>query len=301
MVILSDSERKTMKQLQSLRVITTSLSLGSSFVSCLGDENSASRPSSPVQEDSNPSDSAILTALFGWSISSPSALETPHRASSSRACSVGPTLTPPRTPSVSRYLHSPKSPASALSNLSTSSCKILSFENALLCCPLCQRRVGLWAFSARPSGEHSTVPPNAAPDSAGPAGQQVQRPFDLLREHRSFCPYVVRSTAVPSPPITAPSATNPNQLNANGHECTTSASQIKIDAGNLEGWRAVLTTVLRYGMKQRMAYAAFDSQADDQALEDREPMEVDAVKAMVNGVKSRGVRICHLSSGNVLN
>lgn len=289
-----------MKQLQSLRSITASLSLGSSLVSCLEDENSASRPSSPVQEDSEPSDNAILTALFGWSILSPSALETPHRASSSRACSVGPTMTPPRTPSISRYLHSPKSPASALSNLSTSSLnKILSSENALLCCPLCQRRVGLWAFSARPtSGEHFTVPQDIAPD---PAGQQVQRPFDLLKEHRSFCPYVVRSTAVPSPPITASSATNPNQSNANGHERTTSPSQVRINAGDLEGWRAVLTTVLRYGMKQRMAYAAFDIQADDQELEDREPMEIDTVKAMVNGVKSRGVSLCHLSSGNVLN
>ena len=287
-----------MKQLQSLHVITASISPGSLFVSCLGDENSASRPSSPLQEDSEPSDSAILTALFGWAISPP-ALETSHRASSSRACSVGPTMTPPRTPSVSRYLHSPKSPASALSNLSTSSLnKILPFDNALLCCALCQRRVGLWAFSAQPTGgEHFTVPQDTASDS-GPARQQVQRPFDLLKEHRSFCPYVVRSTAVPSPPITAPSATNPNQSNANGHERT---SQVRIDSGNLEGWRAVLTTVLRYGMKQRMAYAAFDSQADVQELEDCEVMEVDTVKAMVNGVKSRGVSICHLSSGNVLN
>ena len=103
---------------------------------------------------------------------------------------------------------------------------------------------------------------------------------------------MVRSTAVPLPPIAAPSATNPNQLSIDGHERTTT-SQVEIDSGILEGWRAVLTIVLRYGMKQRMAYAAFDSQADDQELEDREPMEVDTVKAMVNGVKSRGVSICH--------
>jgi hypothetical protein len=288
MVIFSDSEHKTTKQLQSLRAITASLSSASLSSSYLGDKNSASRPTSPVQEDSEPSDSAILTALFGWSIASPSTLEASHRTPSSRACSVGPT--PPRTPSVSRYPHSPKSPSSAFPNSSTLSLdKVLSSGNALLCCSLCQRRIGLWAFSARPtSGEHIAIPQDTSLD-ASPAGQ---RKFDLLKEHRSFCPYVVRSTAVPLPPIAAPSATNPNQLSIDGHERTTT-SQVEIDSGILEGWRAVLTIVLRYGMKQRMAYAAFDSQADDQELEDREPMEVDTVKAMVNGVKSRGVSICH--------
>jgi len=98
---------------------------------------------------------------------------------------------------------------------------------------------------------------------------------------------VALSTAVPSL-ITASSATGPNQPNVNGHERTTSASQV--DTGKIEGWQAILTTILRYGIKERLAYGAFQGQADDQELEHREPVELDAVKAMVDGVKSRGGR-----------
>ncbi|KAF8348955.1 zf-C3HC-domain-containing protein [Amanita rubescens] len=251
----------TMKQLQSLNSIFTSLSLN---------EGSASRPSSPVQEHSEPSDNAILTALFGWSMISHTTFETSCRAPSSRASSVGPTMTPPRTPSISRFPYSPRSPTSPVSKLSTLSLnnKISSPENTLLCCPLCQRRVGLWAFAPRPTtSEHDTVAQGTA-NYTPTRQQQLQRPFDLLKEHRSFCPYVARSTVVPSLPITAPSATGPNQPNPNGHERITSASQV--DAGKIEGWQAVLTTVLRYGIKERLAY--------------------DAVKAMVDGVKNGGGR-----------
>lgn len=106
---------------------------------------------------------------------------------------------------------------------------------------------------------------------------------------------MARSTAVPSLPITALSATAPNQPNANGQERITSTS-----TGKIEGWQVVLTTVLRYGMKERLAYGAFDGQADDQELEHREPMELDAVKAMVDGVKSGGVSIGRLLACNVL-
>jgi len=62
------------------------------------------------------------------------------------------------------------------------------------------------------------------------------------------------------------------------------------DEGSLEGWRAVLTTVLRHDMKQRVGYHALDDEAQSQDGDINEPTEVDAVKAMVTGVKSRGGR-----------
>lgn len=67
----------------------------------------------------------------------------------------------------------------------------------------------------------------------------------------------------------------------------------------MEGWRAVLTVVLRYGMakKQRIEYSFLAStengQSGEQGAEgmrdDPDAMDVDSVKAMVNGVKNRGV------------
>jgi len=59
--------------------------------------------------------------------------------------------------------------------------------------------------------------------------------------------------------------------------------------GVLEGWRAVLTVVLRYGMaqKQRIEYSLLAQREVTEGEDDR--MDVDNVKAMVNGVKSRGV------------
>ncbi len=109
---------------------------------------------------------------------------------------------------------------------------------------------------------------------------------------------MARSTVVPSLPITAPSATSPNQPSTNGNERTTSAYQV--DIGKIEGWQAVLTTVLRYGIKERLAHGAFDGEADGQELEHSEPVELDTVKAMVDGVKNGGVSIGRLLACNVL-
>jgi hypothetical protein len=142
---------------------------------------------------------------------------------------------------------------------------VLSRENALLYCPLCQRRLGLWAFAPAQEGSNGVTEGDASPlDQAKRGKAHSQRPFDLLKEHRSFCPYVVRSTPVPS----------------------------LGDEGNLEGWRAVLTTVLRYDMKQRVGYNTLNDETQSQDGDINEPTEVDAVKAMVTGVKNRGVS-CH--------
>ena len=67
--------------------------------------------------------------------------------------------------------------------------------------------------------------------------------------------------------------------------------------GTMEGWRAVLTVVLRYGMaeKQRIEYNFLFPREEGEGDEDaRERMEVDNVKAMVHGVKTRGVGPIHL-------
>jgi hypothetical protein len=164
--------------------------------------------------------------------------------------------------------------------------KTLSRENALLYCPLCQRRIGLWAFA--PAQEGSSEVDGLTEGSGNSLNQarrektQPQRPFDLLKEHRSFCPYVVRSTPVPSLALT--------WANADSHQGSFPASRIESDEGNLEGWRAVLTTVLRYDMKQRVGYNVLNDETQSHDGDINEPTEVDAVKAMVTGVKSQGGR-----------
>jgi len=164
--------------------------------------------------------------------------------------------------------------------------KTLSRENALLYCPLCQRRIGLWAFVPAQDGNSEVggiTEGDANPsDQARQGKTQPQRPFDLLKEHRSYCPYVVRSTPVPSLALT--------RANSDSHQGPFPASRMESDEGSLEGWRAVLTTVLRHDMKQRVGYHALDDEAQSQDGDINEPTEVDAVKAMVTGVKSRGGR-----------
>lgn len=61
----------------------------------------------------------------------------------------------------------------------------------------------------------------------------------------------------------------------------------------MEGWRAVLTVVLRYGLgqKQTPERDVFSSEKEtNKNMTDA--MEVDSVRAMVAGVKTRGVSYC---------
>ncbi|KAK2460979.1 hypothetical protein APHAL10511_007449 [Amanita phalloides] len=279
-----------MKQLESLHAVIASFALTSPFEPHPQEGCSASRPTSPTPEDGEPSHNAVLTALFGWSIIPSTIFETPPGRT--RASSVASSVTPPRTPSISRtgpYLTSPTTTPPSISMLSLNGAKPPSHENALLHCPLCQRRVGLWAFApqSKVPAASSTIPEASIDTSA--AAQRPQRPFDLVKEHRSFCPYVVRSTVVPSLPI-SPSATVLSRSSASGHERTISSASLPgTSGGNIEGWRAVLTIILRYDMKQRLVYDPLSSETADQAF-DNEPMEIGAVKAMVNEVKSRGGR-----------
>jgi len=124
-----------------------------------------------------------------------------------------------------------------------------------------------------------------------------QRQFDLLKEHRSYCPYVVKSTVVPSLPSFNAAASSAN--GASGAPGT-AAAPLNHPSGPLEGWRAVLAVLLRYGMAQRQRAEhdvlkrvtsggpAAGTGAAEEAEE--EQAELDNVKAMVDGVKQCGGR-----------
>lgn len=120
----------------------------------------------------------------------------------------------------------------------------------------------------------------------------------MLKEHRSYCPYVVRSTLLPTLPVSPPppvaSPARPFMTGANS-----SLTQVNAQPGAIEGWRAVLTVVLRHGSAQRHRFGrsrslrgsapqgpeAGDIGADwvDAAA------EVSQVDDMVESVKTRGV------------
>ena len=259
------------------------------------------------------SDTAILTALFGWVLVPTES----RRLSLSRANSLAPSS--PSTPSLSRSVSVtqqqprmspivvPSTPFTFRMPLNASKEK---HDPTLLQCPLCQRRVGLWAFSSPPSENGTTHEPQtpaphpgdaASPRSATPPPARKSLPkrqFDLLKEHRSYCPYVIRSTLVPSLPL--PPSNNPVYAhNRSGSTSSQLNGQTSNDA--VEGWRAVLTVVLRYGkgQRQRMGLDLLGGSPDIQGNGEGTPMEVDGVKAMVAGVKSRGVSIsilCKLAS-----
>ncbi|KAM6504344.1 zf-C3HC domain containing protein [Amanita muscaria] len=267
----------TSKQVHSLRDVTLSFSLSSPWEPHDHEAASASRSNSPSPEDSCLSDNAILASLFGWSIVPFTALESSSRRTSlSRASSVAPSNAS-RAPSIPSATNNPyyetPSTLASISMVSLNRTNTLSRENTMLYCLLCQRRVGLWAFAPQTGKGESTTQADTSPRRKA----TPQRPFDLLKEHRSFCPYVVRSTPVPSLPATQ------------GQEIIGRTS-FDSDSMNVEGWRAILTIVLRYGIKQRVVYDILNNQAPTQNTETDEPTEVDNVKAMVTNVKSRGGR-----------
>ncbi|KAF9000706.1 C3HC zinc finger-like-domain-containing protein [Cyathus striatus] len=244
-----------------------------------------------TNEESNftaePSDSAILVSLFGWSLVPPTAPEPLRRSSTTSrlASAVG---SRSATPSLTH--------ASAVSRGETPSPqKPFIFKlspnlfdkkgNNMLQCTLCQRRIGLWAFISHPDKEvqssdieasvHPTFPDIPKPE---PTRKQriSQRQFDLLKEHRSYCPYVVRSTVIPS-------------LNSSSDAIAyLDGSDTQLHGGAMEGWKAVLIVILRHGVAQRQsAEYQYRTGSTDQ-MNTAEPMDVYGVKSMMDGVKSHG-------------
>ncbi|KAI0042871.1 zf-C3HC-domain-containing protein [Auriscalpium vulgare] len=262
--------------------------------------DSPSTPSPQPIPSNEPSPTAVLTSLFGWSIAPavpPQVLRTP---SLSRAVSAVPSI--PGTPRASSTFDRdvemlpPESPLSRVnSRLATSrsgsAIPELRRDSTLLHCSLCHRRLGLWAVGS--VSRANSVAPDGA--SAPPQSRQI----DLLREHRPYCPYVVRSTTVPSlpvPPTHARAASSTPTLPSMFSGSNASLPQLGGSA-QLEGWRAVLMVVLRYRMGARQrdellrrAEGGLQRSATFETLDESEEMEVDPVEAMVAGVKSKGGR-----------
>ncbi|KAF5392201.1 hypothetical protein D9757_001412 [Collybiopsis confluens] len=246
-----------------------------------------------------PSQTAIVASLFGWCL----APERPRAISASRPTSRLPSAA--RTPILPRASSvapggSPESPRLLLR---TAASQAAARDTALLYCVLCQRRVGLWAFAP------SKDPPPTDADSR--ETQEVSLPrqpkransvaahrqFDLLKEHRSYCPFVVRSTVVPRLPTSSSvvSVTTSAPRTSNLHvRSSSSTSQINgIPSPNaMEGWRAVLTIVLRYRMSQRHLWSGIEGIMNGDGTDRnaaRDGLEVDdGVEDMVKGVKAKG-------------
>lgn len=108
--------------------------------------------------------------------------------------------------------------------------------------------------------------------AVGTWGSQSRRPFDVLKEHRSYCPYVVRLIVVPS----LPSATVIGTSNVSDHS-----------GGLVEEWCTMLTVIQRHNLSQyqRMPRFVFGSEGAEGAQDE----ELESVEAMVAGVKSKGV------------
>lgn len=244
-----------------------------------------------------PSDTAIVVALFGWS-PAPTATQSELRYTSSlsisHAGSCGPSASMPPTPSLSRASSvsghfreractpTPSaSPRMSISQFSISPDRVgassrtkklwsnststvtVPRDASLVHCILCQRRVGLWGYSRN----EATIPLVQSKDSAS-ASREHQKELDLVKEHRSYCPYIVCSSVVPS----------------------FSHSPAVDSLGNAtEGWRAVLTVVQRYGLSQRQRISRFlpSDDLDSQVSS----AELGGVEAMVAGVKTNGVSI----------
>lgn len=248
------------------------------------------------------SQNATLASLFGWALVPSNAPEPLRRVSTTFANTAAPS--PPPPPSLSRTSSVPLLQASTRTDRHATSFRFCIPSNllakpnsALLHCELCQRRIGLWAFTTRTPAEITDVDPatqtNGIETPARPKKPLPQRSFDLLKEHRSYCPYVVRSTSVPSLPVPQTVDVVSKETGSIGNVSNASLSHLSGKngvPGALEGWRAILTVVLRYGMarRQRIEYNFRPQGHLPEKVDEQTSMDVD-VKAMVAGVKSRGV------------
>lgn len=312
-------------------------------------------------EPEEPSEAAALISLFGWSLattskSSDSRTSTPitTRATSvvagrsvpgtPRRVSFGALPTEPNTPFTARA-----SPVTipSVSNMIYHRGSQKDRDTGLLHCVLCQRKVGLWAFMPpvllRPEASSPVKLENPeTPGLASGARSQLverrmsqlmrQRPFDLLKEHRPYCPYVVRSTSIPTlstsfPPdparpdnrASAPTRSN-SIISFNFSFTPRNAPQYPTnptEPGMVEGWRAILTVVLRNGLGRRqrqrirsvnshamnfspgttsngpgipnVGEAGTNGQESNTDTEDLDTMEMNRIDAMVENVKAHGV------------
>ncbi|KIK62407.1 hypothetical protein GYMLUDRAFT_497978 [Collybiopsis luxurians FD-317 M1] len=283
----------TQSQLNSLRTVISSFELPREIDSLESSDSSSSAP----QTRPEPSQTAIVTSLFGWCL----APERSRSAVTSRSSSRIPSAA--RTPSFSRASSvTPGGPTESLKPILRSAIsQTVARDTTLLHCVLCQRRVGLWAFAPPKPPPQAPVESSEADSIPSPQPPKrinsilARRQFDLLKEHRSYCPYVVRSTVVPTLP-TSPSAVSVSSSRLTNLHVRSSSSTSQLNGTSspnaMEGWRAVLTVVLRYRMSHRHQMSRIDSvlagdDADGRRVA-QDDMEDDGVENMVNGVKARG-------------
>src|SRR5712671_3468220 len=219
-----------------------------------GEEEAPITRSSPPSE---PSSTAILTSLFGWSLAPPAPAAVSSTTASpswSRASSVA----PQETSTAPAFPHTPRRPSGlgGANQLRTPSSRAVSRETpipssprssvaperrkdtSLLHCSLCLRRLGLWAVGSIPRSGNPTD------DNTSSALPQKGRQIDLLKEHRPYSPYVVRSTTIPSLPVVPthtrlPSST-PSFTSFLSSSSTPHAQVDTQQTSAVEGWRAVL-------------------------------------------------------------
>lgn len=116
-----------------------------------------------------------------------------------------------------------------------------SSSRGLLLCSLCQRQIPTWNF----------LTPTTANESLNFTGarQHRTRAFDVLREHRTHCPYVVKTTPSPSlAPVSMPYARKGEP------EVWSIALSPSMEL--LEGWRAHLNILLRSEWRRMSEYAS---------------------------------------------
>jgi len=181
----------------------------------------------------------------------------------------------------------------------------IDLKDAMISCALCQRRVGLWAFTAplkQPSVSSplaGTIPESASNpsittlDETPPAEvvQPITRQLDVLREHRSFCPYVIRTTETTLPPILSPLPISVSALRQENEKSVSTAA-----VQDVEGWKAVLNVVSRCGLggrrRSQIATSMFgagdkgadgDGDGDDDGAEKTVDSLVDRVRRTPSG------------------
>ncbi|KAF8339592.1 C3HC zinc finger-like-domain-containing protein [Cantharellus anzutake] len=261
------------------------------------------------------SDTALILSLFGWGPTSSSHLPGHRQSSLTQSLSRATSASLGRTPSLARGSNTPRfalersptpvgSPSPTVSMIRLPGSKF----DVTLSCSLCQRRIGLWSFQPTPAVDAPDVtaptainglrngtnetsadsPSPSSPASARPSlNPHPRRPtqlrtLDVTTEHRSFCPYIVKSTPMPSYPAFTGAGDGSN-VNPRPKSKQSDAELL------VEGWRAVLGVVNRAGMgarRRRSDVFGPLSSTDDQ-MADEGAANVDS---MVESVKKGGTR-----------
>jgi Rsm1-like len=117
----------------------------------------------------------------------------------------------------------------------------VSPSHGLLMCALCQRQIATWNFPSSTMSHQSLGSDNAR--------QHQTRTFDVLREHRTHCPYVVKATLSPFlAPMSVPYV----------HEGAPDIRDMALNPSMelLEGWRVHLRILLRSEWRRVSEYAS---------------------------------------------